>query len=408
MKKIQVLILLMFSLQVMSMDAAQESQQNVENGRQAMIDHVVTRLKYLTQSFDFLREQGLIDTTFHEYLEQHVSHDEHGNEDMNLDQVIIDAENILTDTMKDVFLNTLDMALEESKNLDQFDDPIFLYVMQHKDDSRDLYEMVRLWLYEWGNTQDDNKETPLHKALSAQNKEIIRMLIDAGANVNAQNSFGQVPLHYTSSIPEIARMLIQAGADVNSKDQNRETLLHYAVRHNNIEITRMLIDAGADVNAQNIFGQTPLHQAIYIPKIARMLIDAGTDEHTQNENTVMKDKPEIARMLISAQGVDINIQNKNGQTPLYQAVICNKPKIVRMLLSAGADTNIKDEHGETPLYQAVMKDKPEIVRMLLSAGADINIQNENEKTAEQEAKSTRMKMVFAQTQYARVSSCTIS
>ncbi|AXK60191.1 ankyrin repeat domain-containing protein [Candidatus Chromulinivorax destructor] len=407
MKKIKVLILLMFSLQVMSMYAAQKSQQNVENGRQAMIDYVVTRLKYLTQSFDFLREQGLVDTTFHEYLEQHVSHDEHGNEDMNFDQVIIDAEDVLTKNMKDTFLNTLDMALEESKNLDQFDDPIFLYVMQHKDDSRDLYEMVRLWLYEWGNTQDENKETPLHKALSAQNKEITRMLIDAGANVNTKNSFGQAPLHYTSSLPEIARMLIQAGADVNIKDQNRETLLHYAVRDNNIEITGILIDACADVNAQNIFGQTPLHQAIYIPKITRMLIDAGTDEHTQNENAVIKDKPEITRMLISA-GADINIPNKNGQTPLYQAVICNKPKIVRMLIFAGADINIQDEHGETPLYQAVMKDKPEIARMLLSAGADINIPNKKEKTAEQEAKSTKMRMIFAQTQYARSSFCTIS
>ncbi|WP_162801687.1 ankyrin repeat domain-containing protein [Candidatus Chromulinivorax destructor] len=251
MKKIHISLLLMLSLQVMSIDAAQASSQNVELARQVMINNTVKNLTYLTDGFNFLQTQNLVGISFHDFLEQHVSHDEHEDEEMNLDQVIIDAENILTDTMKDRFLQTLDTSLQERKNINQFDDPVFLYVMQYKDD--DIRDMVHLWLYEWNNTKD---------------------------------KLGTTQLHYAIYLPDIARMLIDAGADVNTQDENGIAPLHKAVKWNLPETTGMLIDACADVNIQNRDGETPLHIAASLNRInvAKMLILAGADIHTQNKD----------------------------------------------------------------------------------------------------------------------------
>jgi hypothetical protein len=60
---------------------------------------------------------------------------------------------------------------------------------------------------------------------------------------------------------ELAKGLIEAGADVNAQDKYKWTPLHYAAMNNRIETAKMLIEAGADVNAKDYAKQTPLHYA---------------------------------------------------------------------------------------------------------------------------------------------------
>jgi len=70
-------------------------------------------------------------------------------------------------------------------------------------------------------------ETPLHTHAGEGRKEVVKILINAGANVNAKASDASTPLHYAEN-KEIAELLIAEGADVNAKDKDGVTPLDYA------------------------------------------------------------------------------------------------------------------------------------------------------------------------------------
>ena len=74
--------------------------------------------------------------------------------------------------------------------------------------------------------------TPLHFAIYKDNSEIVELLIDKGADVNAKAVGGQTPLHVNTIQLEVAELLIDKGADVNAKsDDNGDTPLHVSVNN---------------------------------------------------------------------------------------------------------------------------------------------------------------------------------
>jgi ankyrin repeat protein len=76
--------------------------------------------------------------------------------------------------------------------------------------------------------------------------------------VNAENKWKSTPLHNAAwyQHPELVKVLIEAGADLDAKNSAKKTPLHFVARRN-IKIAKMLIDAGADVNAEDEDGKTP-------------------------------------------------------------------------------------------------------------------------------------------------------
>ena len=96
-------------------------------------------------------------------------------------------------------------------------------------------------------------EKKLFAAVESENVANVRLAIDSGADVNAEDKYGYIPLHYANT-KEIIKLLIEAGADVNTKNNDDWTPLHI-VRTK--EIAEVLIAAGADVNAKNNNGATP-------------------------------------------------------------------------------------------------------------------------------------------------------
>ena len=106
--------------------------------------------------------------------------------------------------------------------------------------------------------------TALHEAARSGRKEIAELLIDKGAEVNAQGQYMGTPLHYAigEGHKEIAELLIAKEADVNAKIEGGGTPLHYAATAAQKEIAELLIAKGADVNAKDEDGWTPLDWAI--------------------------------------------------------------------------------------------------------------------------------------------------
>lgn len=117
-------------------------------------------------------------------------------------------------------------------------------------------------------------DTALHVAAAAYRPEIIRHLIEKGANVRARNRRGATPLHYAADgIPGSAAwnpisqcagidLLIESGADPNAIDKEGATPLHRAVRTRCSAAARALLRGGADAQSRNRGGSTPLMLAM--------------------------------------------------------------------------------------------------------------------------------------------------
>ena len=118
-------------------------------------------------------------------------------------------------------------------------------------------------------------DTPLRLAAAGHRVEIVKLLLLTGADVNAIGKHRQSrPAHYAAdgylenpawnAERQVAtiRLLLDAGADVHAQDKNGATPLHRAVRTRCAAAVRTLLDAGADVAISNKPGSTPFHLAV--------------------------------------------------------------------------------------------------------------------------------------------------
>lgn len=118
---------------------------------------------------------------------------------------------------------------------------------------------------------------------------IIKALIDAGADVNAKDTYGDTPLSSAciwGASPDEIRMLIKAGADLEAKGENGETPLMRAAFYSDLVVTRTFLEAGADVNARDNAGWTPLHCAVAdlhcTQDVIMLLLKFGADPTVKN------------------------------------------------------------------------------------------------------------------------------
>ncbi len=103
-----------------------------------------------------------------------------------------------------------------------------------------------------------NYGSALHLAVNEGHESIITILCDAGANVNAADTYGDTALHVAVMEKKLdcVQALVTAGADVNVTNGDGETALHMAARWGYREIVQALVTAGADVNVTNGDGET--------------------------------------------------------------------------------------------------------------------------------------------------------
>lgn len=142
------------------------------------------------------------------------------------------------------------------------------------------------------NAVDSSGETPVMHAIRMLKTENIRTLLALGADPNYGGMYGPAPLtanclwNYGSPGAQVTRMLLEAGANVNAADGDGFTALMGAVRYGLEEGVKILVDAGADVNARTNRGRTVLMEAAFNGwgETARFLIERGADVHARDKN----------------------------------------------------------------------------------------------------------------------------
>ena len=227
---------------------------------------------------------------------------------------------------------------------------------------------------------------PIHLAVR-HNPAVLQALIDAGADVNAFNGKGYLPLHLAAFRHKRSAVgvLADAGADINRRaDKDSLTALHLAARTGDTETADVLLNAQADVNLTDNNGEPPLFGAVRKNCVALVdaLIQAGAELNMANKErlTAMHlaarlDYADIIGVMAQA-GADVDKCADENRAPVHLAAKDGRTAAVRALLKAGANIQQADLAGDTALHMAAVRGHENIVEMLIGAGADVNSKNQ--------------------------------
>jgi len=162
---------------------------------------------------------------------------------------------------------------------------------------------------------------------------------------------------------DVARVLLEAGAEVDARDRFGATALHEAADDGEVEVMAVLVEYGADVNAMSRTCGTPLHQAA-------------------NPYNFYDDSSRLEAMaFLLEHGADIEVKDRHGGTALLEAARGGRLDGVKFLVERGADLHATGPCGLTVLHTAAGRGHVEIVEYLLSIGFDVNTPDEDGTTA---------------------------
>lgn len=176
----------------------------------------------------------------------------------------------------------------------------------------------------------------LHKAPDL--RYLHALLADKRTDLTIADIQGRNALHLACERGQegVVRLLCRAGVPVNASDIEGRRPIHYAARSEvsapqSAQVLRVLIEYGADINSRNKSGWTGLHE---------VMLSGSSFWHQEVDQKVAS--------LLRARCV-VDIQDKQGKTPLFLAAVTGHHRVVRALLAAGANPELADHQGYRPV-----------------------------------------------------------
>jgi uncharacterized protein len=264
-------------------------------------------------------------------------------------------------------------------------------------------------------------QTPLMWAAAENHADLIKVLLAAGAAVDARSNgtFTALMFAVRQDAREAVRLLVAAGADVNLTGPNGQDVLRLAITNRHYTLAVALLDAGARPMTRDKQGRTPLHELVTSRSpqrnVGNQFIAPGEDEPAQLSSL------ELMKKLV-AQGADPNARteptpivherwtdkgiysaarpfmdngvNLGGATPYLLAAQAADVEAMRLLQTLGADPRLATYANNTAVMLAAgigyvegsrryrpERDALEAVKLAVTAGVDVNASNANGQTA---------------------------
>ena len=256
-----------------------------------------------------------------------------------------------------------------------------------KDDDVDILECLKKHEIQVDIPIGFNEEIAMHFAALNNSVNAMKWLKAQGSDINAPNSYNKTPIHYAAEHNAVAAMewLKVQGADINAgihyKDpgaienwnnyyswlmaqvayldaiNNNYTPMHFAAANNAVNAMKWLETQGVDVNVRNPRGETPMHRAA----------------------AALNDNRDAMEWL-QAQGVNVNVRDASDRTPMHFAASFGILDALNWLETQGADINARDRDGNTPLHDATDNNNMEAMQWFRIRGTDINVRNKAGET----------------------------
>jgi len=218
---------------------------------------------------------------------------------------------------------------------------------------------------------DEQKRTPLFSACEKQDLDIVLLLIERGACINAKDRLGRTPLHlacWFGDHPLLVETLLAKGADRDAKtSDDLTTALHCAAQAGRVDCMRVLLESGSEVESKDKYGRTTLLHAV-------------AENHL-----------EPVRLLLNQYGASPNSKTNRGLTPLHFA---KSAAVAEELLRRGANIFERTNNtNRTPFDHAIARNRPAV--------SQCNLNHYREKFAETHG-SLSMHALFKEANYVEV------
>jgi len=197
--------------------------------------------------------------------------------------------------------------------------------------------------------------TPLYLAASENYIETVKVLLSFNPDLEIEYDGDDDQMGYTALTiatvnghTDVIRLLLEAGANVNHRSKHKYFPLQWAVISNKEDIVRILMEYNTELNLVDDDGDATLNCIRSPTSVA------------------------IAKLLVN-RGADLEIRNNQGYTPLCKAAMCNNLDVVKYLIAKKAELNITGGKNGGPLHIACYQSNLELVRILVAADADVNL-----------------------------------
>ncbi|KAB5571852.1 ankyrin repeat-containing domain protein [Coniochaeta sp. 2T2.1] len=243
--------------------------------------------------------------------------------------------------------------------------------------------------------------SPLHVACMVGNVNAVRIMILRGAPlVDPVGVDSWLPWHFAaySGNTDVVEVMLQymgvgsaesLHADIQTG--GGQTAIAIAARYGHKEVVQHLLDNGADPTIVDRFHRDALHRAVlwrqhdvveYLFGRMGMQINLGPADpggtllHVLCDDLIQRgheveDDERMMELLLAEESIDVNAQNRHGETALHMAIShgTNKEHLVRMLLNCPrVSVDVPDDEGQTPIFLAVELESYDVVRLLLDTG----------------------------------------
>lgn len=187
---------------------------------------------------------------------------------------------------------------------------------------------------------------------------------------------------------EALKVLIEAGIDINQANNQGETPAFIAARNGYGGVLQLLIQHGANLRTPNVLGATPAFAAAGAGQVdaLKLLIAQQVNLEEQNllsetpiYNAASSGHEKVIELLIE-QNVDINKPNRDGFTPVFIAVFYRHEEALKALAKGGADLNKTNKFGTSPALYAITSNSEALFKLLVGYGANLNSPKKDDKT----------------------------